>query len=351
MAEQDGTSTEGVSARVGRGPSRRRWPVMVALGLGVLAAGWTAAWAVARGRVTEEIDRQIAALTQAGIVVGCQERGLGGFPFRFEFVCHKIGLTMPGRGVTVTAEELRVVAQVWDPFLVIAEIDGPFTADDGHSALDGTWARLAVSLRWTGHGAERVSLAADDVKLATRAGVGMPGLRLVAAHLEGHGRPSGTEGNDLDLALSTAAAGLEFNGKRVGPERSDFSASATLVGFLPPGPGEPLRVFASRGGRIEPIRLTLASGGLSFSGKGALTVLPDGLLDGSIGVAAQGLESLAGGGARVLGSEATTLATGFILLGKPSTDADLPGRRLDLVIDHGRPRLGRVQFGAIAPLF
>jgi len=352
MAERDETTTESGVVATGGGPSprRRRWPTIVMIGLGLLAAGWTAAWAVARGRVMQEVDRQIAAATNLGLVIGCQERTLGGFPFRFELRCHKVGVSVPARGVTVTAEELRVVAQAWDPFLVIAEVDGPFASDDGRVAIDGGWTRLAASLRWTGQGAERVSIAAEDAKISMRIG-GVAALRFSAAHVEAHGRPSGDGRHDLDLAVSTAGAAIELQGKRIGPERSDFSASTTLVGFLPPGPGEAIRVFAGRGGRIDPVRFSLASGGLNLAGKGALTVLPDGRLDGTIGVAAQGLESLAGGGARALGPDATTLVTGFVLLGRPSADPDLPGRRLDLVIEHGRPRLGRVQFGEIAPLF
>ena len=80
-------------------------------------------------------------------------------------------------------------------------------------------------------------------------------------------------------------------------------------------------------------------------------MLPDGLLDGSIAVAATGLERLALGASKALGAEAAGLAGGFVLLGKSSQDPDLPGRRLDLVIDHGRPRLGRVLFPPLKPLF
>lgn len=357
MAERDGDPTEGGSDRAGGGRSGRvrRWPRMVIIGLALLAVGWTTAWNLARNRVSEEIDRQIERLERAGMVVACPDRTVSGFPFRFEVGCGRPGLSIPARGVTMTAEALRVVAQAWDPFLVILEIDGPITADDGRMVLDGMWRRFAMSLRWTRQGAERLSLAADDVKLSTRisgtAASSVPAFRLVAAHLEAHGRPSGEGGRDLDVAVATSGAAIEIDGKRVGPERSDLQATTTLVAFLPPGPGEAMRAFAARGGRIDPIRFTLASGGLTLAGKGALTVLPDGLVDGSIGVAASGIESLAFGGARALGSEATTIASGFLLLGRPSTDPDLPGRRLDLVVDHGRPRLGRVAFPPIAPLF
>ena len=328
-----------------------RWPTIVVLVLGILAAGWTALWTTARGRVSDEVDRRIAGLAAAGVGFACGERVIGGFPFRFEISCRDPGLTLARQGVVASAAAVRVVAQAWDPFLVITELDGPFTLTDRvGSKIAATWRSLRFSLRWHMRGVDRLSLSGEGVDL-TSTPVGGGELHYKSEHLEVHGRTSGAKGGDVELALTSAASTLWLGGKRVGPERSDVEAASTLVDFLPPGRGEPLRIFAERGGRIDPIRFGLAMGGLTFAGKGTLTLGTDGLLDGEIGVAARGLESLASGGARVLGGEATTLATGFVLLGKPSSDPDLPGRRLDLIVDHGRPRLGRVVFPPMAPLF
>ena len=90
---------------------------------------------------------------------------------------------------------------------------------------------------------------------------------------------------------------------------------------------------------------------MTFVGKGDLRLRDDGLLDGAIAVAARGLEALAGEGGRALGRDGAATAGAFLLLGKASDDPDLPGRRLDLVVENGRPRFGRVVLPQMAPLF
>ncbi len=335
---------------VGGTPRRRRnLPMALALGAAVVAAAWIAVWATARSRLLAEIDRGLAEAARSGVVVACPDRAVGGFPFRMELSCASPGVEVRDRGLVASAQALRVVAQVWDPHLVIVELDGPATVKSGGDDVAARWRTLRASLRWNGDGVERLSIAGDGVEVVDRP-AGRPPLRLAAEHVEAHGRPHGAGGHDLDLAASLAAASLSIGGSPVGPPRADVGAAATLVAALPPGPGAPISAFAARGGRIEPLRLSLSIGGLVLAGKGTLTLAPDGALDGTVGLAAQGLESLANGGAGKLGPELTTVVTAFVLAGKASADPDLPGRRLDMTIEHGRVRIGRVSLGELLPI-
>ena len=285
-----------------------------------------------------------------GIRVACPDRGLGGWPFRLEVVCREAGIDLAGDGVVASVATLRVVAQIWDPHLVVVELDGPLVAErrDGPH-LAGNWRRLRASLRWSTAGIERLSLAADDLDLAATL-PDRPNATLRAAHLEAHARPSGDAGRDLDLAVSSAAAALRLADRPIGPEHSDLDLAVTLHGALPPGPGDAVAAFARRDGRITPIVGRFAVAGITVQAKGDLVLRPDGLLDGTIGLAARGLETLAVA-APTLGSETAGLLGAFVLLGKPSTDPELPGRRLDLIVDAGRPRFGRIVMPQMAPLF
>lgn len=331
-------------------PKRSRAP-QIALGVVViLAVAWSGFWFWGRGRLADEMDHRLAELSSRGISVVCPSRTIGGFPFRMEVGCTDPGFEITARGIGGSVSALRVVAQIWNPRLIIAELDGPLVFDDGRGVtVDATWRALRASVRLAANGPERVSIAAEGLDARAKDVAGVVS-RLVAEHLELHGRPSGETGHDLDLAASAAAASLDLEGRHVGPPRSDLSAAVTFRDLLPPRAGDPARGFAERGGRIEPIRLDWSVGGMAVAGKGALTLGRDGLLDGSIGFAARGLEALALQG-KALGAETAGLLGGFVLLGKASSDPELPGRRLDLVIEHGRPRFGRVVGPPMAPLF
>lgn len=332
-------------------PSRGgRKPLFLLLAVAVVIAAWTALWTWGRGRLITEMDLRLARLSQAGVRIVCPERGIGGFPFRMEISCRDPGVELTNAGIGGSVAALRVVAQVWDPRLILVEADGPAVLEGvGRGRLDASWRRLGTSVRVHSGGVDRLSVSIEGLDATTRAADGRT-LRLKAEHLEGHGRTSGPEDRDVDVALATAAAALVVDGRPVGPPRADLSAAATLRSLLPAGPGDPLAAFAARGGRIEGIRTSFAVGGASVAGKGEMTLGVDGLLDGTIALAAQGLEGVATQPA-AFGAETASLLGGFLLFGKASTDPDLPGRRLDLIVERGRPRLGRLVFPPMAPLF
>ncbi len=332
-------------------PRRRfRLPLVIGLGSAIAIAGWSVVWATARGHILTEIDAHLGRLAADGVVVACPDRTIGGYPFRMELSCRSPEVEVRDRGVSIATAGLRVVAQVWDPRLVLLEVDGPAAISDTNGGATVVWRDLRASLRWGASGIGRVSIAAEGLD-ATLRPTDRPAVRVVAARAEGHGRPSGAGERDLDVAASFVAATSTIADKRLGPTNADLSLSATLVDFLPGGPGPALPAFAARGGRIAPAKLSLAAGGVVVDGEGALVLDGSGVLDGTITLVARGLESLAKGGAKELGPELTTVLTGFVLLGKAPKDPAKPGRRLEMIVDHGSVRIGRVTLGRLAPLF
>ena len=331
-------------------PRRRfRLPWAIGIGLTIAVAAWTAIWSTARSRILDEVDHRLGVLAERGIRIACADRSIGGYPFRMELACNAPGVTLAETGVSGSAGGLRVVAQVWDPRLILVEFDGPGVFGEPNRETSAKWRTLRASLRWSATGVDRVSIAAEGLDLTTRP-TGGAAVHLTASHAEVHGRPSG-EGRDLDLAASLAAASLTLADKRVGPPAAAVSVSARLVEFLPPGPGPALPAFAARGGRIDPVKLGFSVGGIAVEGSGATRLDEAGRLDGMITLVARGLESLASGGAKDLGPELTAVLSGFVLLGKASHDPALPGRRLEMIVDHGLVRIGRLTLGQMAPLF
>lgn len=341
----DGGTTSGGAGR----PASGRLPrVLIGL-VAVAAVVWSVAWMIARSRVEAEIDHRLAVLADRGVGVVCPERSIGGFPFRFEVACRAPRFEIAARELSLTAAGLRVVAQAWDPFLVITEIDGPLAFAAPGRSLDGAWKSFRASVRWSTDGLKRLSIEGSDLVLGHTAAGSV--VRLTAPRLEAHARIGGAAGRDLDVAIDAGGAALFVGDQRIGPPAADLAATVTFREAMPPVPVEPARAFAGRGGRIDPIRFTFAAAGMTFVGKGDLRLREDGLLDGTVAVAARGLEALAGEGGRAFGRDGAALVGAFLLLGKASDDPELPGRRLDLVVENGRPRFGRVVFPQMAPLF
>ncbi|TBW33966.1 DUF2125 domain-containing protein [Siculibacillus lacustris] len=328
---------------------RRRLSTMM-IGLLVIGAvAWSALWYVGRAQALARVDAGLAELARRGVVVTCPEPVIGGYPFRMELACASPSLALPAAGVVASGAALRLVAQVWDPFLVIAEIDGPIAAEDGRGGdVATTLKALQISLRWSPSGVERLSLAIDEADATFRSATG-PAIRAVATRFEAHGRRSGAQGQDLDLAMTATAGAVTVDGRRAGPRRADLTIAATLVGAAVPGPGDRLAAFVAAGGRIEPLHLGLGASGVTIDGDGALRLGADGLLQGTIATTANGLAHLVT--ARDdLGPELTAAIGSYGLFGRPSTDPARPGRRLDLVIEAGQARLGRLVIGRIPPI-
>src|SRR5271165_6183288 len=104
-------------------PRRRPlWPVSIAPVLVVLLAiAWTAFWFYAASQVDVQADAWRAREAKSGRVYDCARRSVAGYPFR---------------------REILIVAQVYDPKLVIAEFTAPATiADRGTGPFVVNWSK------------------------------------------------------------------------------------------------------------------------------------------------------------------------------------------------------------------
>ena len=107
--------------------------------------------------------RPCSAEARAGRQWTCQDRRIGGYPFRIEVTC--AALTVRRGGVTASLGATRSVAQVYQPRHVITEIDGPLNLTDGRIAVQGTWRLLETSVRGSRAGIQRASLVVEEPSL------------------------------------------------------------------------------------------------------------------------------------------------------------------------------------------
>ena len=121
-------------------PAPRRRPlwrlfIMPAL-LVVAAAAWSAFWFYAASEVGVRADAWAAQEAKSGRVYACGKRSVAGFPFRFEVSCEDASVALVSQTAdakalfTARLGEIMVIAQIYQPKLLIAEFKAPATLSD-----------------------------------------------------------------------------------------------------------------------------------------------------------------------------------------------------------------------------
>ena len=133
---------------------------------------------------------------KAGRVYDCANRSVAGFPFRFEVRCEGasvslVSQTAGGAGKPFTARlgEILVVAQVYDPKLLIAEFKAPATISDRGAppSLMVNWSLGRSSVVGLPAVPQRASIVFDDPSIDRVNGSTQTPLAR-ANHVELHGR-------------------------------------------------------------------------------------------------------------------------------------------------------------------
>src|SRR5664279_3622669 len=172
----------------------------------IAAAAWSAFWFYAASEVDVKADAWRAQEARSGRVYDCAKRTVAGFPFRLEIRCDGASVSLvaqtAGQAATqapFTAKlgEILVVAQVYDPKLLIAEFSAPATIAErgGAPSLAVNWSKARASVVGLPAVPQRASIVFDDPTIdRVNASVTTPLAR--AKHVELHGRLA--EGSALD---------------------------------------------------------------------------------------------------------------------------------------------------------
>jgi hypothetical protein len=113
-------------------PARRRriWPVLVPVVLVIaLAILWTSLWFYAASAAETAIAGWREREAKVGRLYSCQNETIGGYPFRIEVRCSEPAAELRDEQppLALKAMDLLVVAQVYQPTLLIGEFTGPLT--------------------------------------------------------------------------------------------------------------------------------------------------------------------------------------------------------------------------------
>jgi hypothetical protein len=271
----------------------------------VAAAAWSAFWFYAASQVEGAADAWRAQEAKSGRVYDCAGRSVAGFPFRLEVRCDGASVALRSQTaqqaatqalLTAKLDQILVVAQIYDPKLLIAEFTAPATISDRGEppSMVVNWSRARSSVVGLPAVPQRASIVFDDPAIDRRNGpVQTPLAR--AKHIELHGRLA--DGSPLDHPVIEAVARIEAGSvQEVHPllaEAFDADMHAMLTGlkdFSPKPWPERFREIQAAGGHVEIVQSRIAQGELIAVASGSLGLSAQGRLDGELQMTVAGLE-------------------------------------------------------------
>ncbi|MFG3596049.1 DUF2125 domain-containing protein [Bradyrhizobium sp. RDI18] len=287
-------------------PRRRPlWRLFIAPALLlVVAAAWSAFWFYAASEVGVRADAWAAQEAKAGRVYACGKRSVAGFPFRFEVRCDDASVSLvsqtAGAQVPFTARlgEIMVIAQIYQPRLLIAEFKAPATlADRGQPpSMKVNWTLGRSSVSGLPDVPQRASIVFDNPSIDRVNGpVETPLAR--ARHVELHGRLA--EGSTKDHPVIEAV--LQISGGNVQevhpvlaqPFDADIQTKLTGLKNLSPKPWpERFRELQAAGGQVEIVRSRIQQGDLISLAAGTLSLNAQGRIDGELQMTVAGIEKV-----------------------------------------------------------
>jgi hypothetical protein len=368
-------------------PERRRTGryIMLLILVAALCGGWSWFWYYAAGKAEANIDGWRAREARAGRVYACGTQTSGGFPFRFEVNCNRVSAQFRSNQppVEITAGNLLVATQVYEPTLLITEFHGPLTiADPGQTPrIVANWKLAQSSVRGTPAAPERASFVLDK-PVVERVTGGVPQTMLRAKHIELHGRiveGSAAANPVVEVVLRLDDASAPDFPAATQPVDAEITAVMRGLGDFSPQPwAARFREIQAKGGRIDVTQARIRQGESIAVGSGSLSLNQNGRLDGQLRVTVAGLEPflnsigaqqmvqkspsmdkvagaldrLAPGLGNVARQQAgATILTGINLLGEQTT---LEGKRavsLPLRFNDGAVMLGPIKIGNAPALF
>ncbi|WKA28001.1 DUF2125 domain-containing protein [Bradyrhizobium roseum] len=287
-------------------PRRRPlWRLFILPALVVVAAvAWSAFWFYAASEVGVRADAWAAQEAKAGRVYACGKREVAGFPFRFEVSCSDASVSLFSQTAdakalfTARLSEILVIAQIYQPKLLIAEFKAPATISDRGQppSMKVNWTVGRSSVSGLPDIPQRASIVFDNPSIDRVNGpVATPLAK--AGHLELHGRIAEGSARDnpvIETVLQIVAGSVqEFHPLLAAPFDIDVQTRLTgLKDFRPKPWPERFREIQAAGGHVEIVRSRLQQGDLISVAAGTLSLNAQGRIDGELQMTVAGIEKV-----------------------------------------------------------
>jgi hypothetical protein len=273
----------------------------------VAALGWSAFWFYSASQVDSASDAWRAREAKSGRVYDCAKRSVAGFPFRLEVRCDGVSVSLSSQTAEQTATqapvtaklgEILVVAQIYDPKLLIAEFTAPATIYDRgqQPSMTVNWRTARSSVVGLPGVPQRASIVFDDPSI-DRLNGSVPAPLARAKHIELHGRLA--EGSALDRPVIETVLKIERGSvQELHPllaEPFDADARTMLSGlkdFSPKPWPQRFREIQAAGGHVEIVQSRIQQGELIAVAAGSLGLSANGRLDGELQMTVAGIEKV-----------------------------------------------------------
>jgi hypothetical protein len=272
----------------------------------IAALAWSAFWFYAASQVDSKADAWRAQEAKSGRVYDCARRSVAGFPFRLEVRCSGASVALRSQTaeqaatqtpVTARLGQILVVAQVYDPKLLIAEFTAPATiVDRGNQSMLVNWSKARSSVVGLPAIPQRVSLVFDDATVdRVNASVQTPLAR--AKHIELHGRlveDTAPAEPAIETVLQIAGGSVqEVHPLLAQPFDADVRTMLTgLKDFSPKPWPQRFREIQAAGGHVEIVQSRIQQGDLIAVAAGTLGLSANGRLDGELQMTVAGIEKV-----------------------------------------------------------
>jgi hypothetical protein len=289
-------------------PRRRPlWRLFIMPVLVLIAAlAWSAFWFYAASQVDAKADAWRAQEAKSGRVYDCARRSVAGFPFRLEVRCDgaSVALLSQTAGqaaaqtpITAKLGEILVVAQVYDPKLLIAEFTAPATiVDRDRQSMLVNWSKARSSVVGLPAIPQRASIVFDDPAIDRVSGSVQTPLAN-AKHVELHGRlVEGAAPGQTSIETVLQIAGGSVQG--VHPllaQPFDADVRTLLNGlqdFSPKPWPQRFREIQAAGGHVEIVQSRIQQGDVIAVAAGTLGLTAGGNLDGELQMTVAGIEKV-----------------------------------------------------------
>ena len=287
---------------------RPLWGVFVAPVLFlIIALGWSGFWFYSASKVDQTADAWREREAKSGRVYDCANRSVGGYPFRLEVRCDNPSVKLVSQTadqaatmtpITAKLGQILVVAQIYDPKLLIAEFTAPATISDPADQLSMTaaWRTARASVVGLPGAPQRASLVFDNPTIARVDGSNQTPLA-GARHVELHGRIA--EGSPADHPVIETI--LQIDGGNVQETHPllaqpfDADIEARLSGLkdfsAKPWP-QRFREIQAAGGHVEIEKSRIQQGDVIAVAAGSLSLDDQGRIEGELQMTVVGLEKV-----------------------------------------------------------
>jgi len=289
-------------------PAPRRRPLwrlfIMPVLLVVAAAAWSAFWFYAASEVGVRADAWAAREAKSGRVYACAKRSVAGFPFRLEVRCDDASVALVSQTAggqerfTARLGEIMVIAQIYQPNLLIAEFQAPATLSDGGQppSMKVNWSVGQSSVVGLPDNPQRASIVFDNPSIDRISGpVATPLARAGRVELHGRLADGSVKSNPVIDAAFKISGGSVQEVHPVLAATFDADVETRLTGlkdFSPKPWPERFRELQAAGGHVDIVRSRIAQGDLVSVAAGTLRLNEQGRIDGELQMTVAGIEKV-----------------------------------------------------------